>query len=336
MARSALRIFYLFLAMGLTFIAIFLWGYAQFVRPGPLAKQVTAIIPPGSGLDAISRTLEQAQIIADPLVFSIGARLSRAATDLKAGEYLFPSAISPRQIIELLKSGKTVVRRLTIVEGLTNAQVVNQLRATDGLTGDIGILPREGGLLPQTYYFSYGDSRRAIIKRMRDAMQKSLSDLWAKRAKGLPLKTLEEALVLASIVEKETGVAGERPRVAQVFLNRLEKGMRLQSDPTVVYAVTGGTGPLKRSLSATDLKIASPYNTYVSGGLPPQAICNPGLASIIATLNPVKTDALYFVADGAGGHAFARTLSEHNRNVAAWRKLRKLRRDQARKTPVIP
>lgn len=336
MARSALRILYLFLAMGLEFSAIFLWGYAQFVRPGPLTKQVTAIILPGAGLDSIAQTLERAQIIADPLVFSLGARLSRAATDLKAGEYLFPRAISPRQVIELLKSGKTVVRRLTIVEGLTNAQVVNQLKATEGLTGDVGNLPSEGGLLPQTYHFSYGDSRSAMIKRMHGALRKSLDDLWAKRAKGLPLKTPDEALVLASIVEKETGVAGERPRIAQVFLNRLKNGMRLQSDPTVVYAVTGGTGPLNRPLTATDLKFASPYNTYVSDGLPPQAICNPGLASIIATLNPVKTDALYFVADGAGGHVFARTLSEHNRNVAAWRKLQKRRRDQAAKSSVTP
>lgn len=336
MARLALRILYFFMAMGVAFSAIFLWGYAQLARPGPLTKEITTIILPGSGLDSITRTLERLRIIADPLVFSLGARLSRAATDLKAGEYLFTPAISPRQIIELLKSGKTVVRRLTIVEGLTNSQVVNKLKATNGLTGGIGILPSEGGLLPQTYHFSNGDARVAMMKRMQDAMRKSLDELWSKRAKGLPLKTPEEALVLASMVEKETGVASERPRIAQVFLNRLKKGMRLQSDPTVVYAVTGGTGPLNRPLTGTDLKFVSPYNTYVSDGLPPQAICNPGLASIVATLNPAKTDALYFVADGAGRHVFARTLSEHNRNVAAWRKLRKRRRDHATKTSVIP
>jgi len=273
-------------------------------------------------LEVIASKLTRAGVLSVPLVFRLGARLTGADKRLRAGEYAFAARISPRQTVALLESGKTVVRRLTVVEGLTTAEIIAQLRATDGLEGDLGPLPMEGTLLPETYHFSFGDTRPAIVERMAEAMRAALDDAWAARNRELPLKAPESVLILASIIEKETAVPQERARVAGVFINRLRKGMKLQSDPTVVYGLTKGKGPLGRPLTRVDLRTPSPYNTYLIAGLPPTPISNPGLASITAALNPARTDDLYFVADGSGGHVFARTLSEHNRNVARWRKWR--------------
>ncbi len=327
MARKAQRVFILLLALGVLAGSIFVLGHAQFTRPGPLANAATVIIPKGSGVEGIARELSRAGVLADPLVFRLGVRVLRAGKSLRAGEYRFPARISPREIVSLLQTGVTIVRRLTIAEGLTSRQVAERLTLTEGLVGTLSAPPQEGALLPETYHFSYGDSRQALIKRMTVAMTETLRRLWSGRASGLALKTPEEALILASMVEKETGIAAERPRIAGVFLNRLKKGMRLQSDPTVVYALARqvGRGALKRALSRADLKVASPYNTYRIKGLPPGPISNPGLGALAAVLNPVPTDELYFVADGSGGHAFARTLAEHNRNVAVWRKIRRTR-----------
>ena len=299
------------------------WAIASFYGGGSYDSEVTVVLPRGAGVDRIAGVLDAAGLISSPLVFRIGVRVAGNSRALKAGEYLVPASASPREIMNLLLSGRTVQHRLTVAEGLSAAEILDLLRETDGLEGEIAELPAEGVLLPETYYFALGDSRADLIERMGDAMREALDDLWANRAEGLPLDTPQEALTLASIVEKETAVAGERPRVAAVFINRLRRGMRLQSDPTVVYSITLGAEPLGRSLKRRDLKTQSPYNTYVSAGLPPGPIANPGRAAIEAVLHPLKTDELYFVADGNGGHAFARTLEEHNKNVDRWLQVRR-------------
>jgi UPF0755 protein len=301
------------------------YGYREFGRAGPLAGDAVVIVPRGTGVEAIARLLEGAGVIDDPLVFRLGVRLMGEGRPLQAGEYEFPKGVSARGAMEILQSGRTVVRRLTMPEGLTTYEVLDRLAKTEGLAGAIGLKPAEGELLPETYHFSYGDSRDELVRRMQVGMQSALSDLWARRAMGSPIDTPRKAVILASIVEKETGRTDERARVAGVFINRLRAGMRLQSDPTVVYAVTAGRTALERALSQKDLETASPFNTYLNAGLPPAPIANPGRASLEATLNPVESGDLYFVADGNGGHVFARTLAEHNHNVARWRALMKSR-----------
>ncbi len=309
------------LLFALVFVGVLAWGYARYTRPGPAPMETTVVIPRGSGVEAIADTLARAGVVSDALIFRLGVRVSRVDKGLQAGEYVFPRAVSAKGAAEVLLSGKTVVRRLTVAEGLTVRQVLDQLDATSGLR-DTPDAPPEGSLLPETYHFSYGDSRADILLRMGRDMDQALRAAWRERAPGLPLKTPEEALILASIVEKETGLKAERARVAGVFINRLRRGMRLQSDPTVVYGLTGGGGALGRPLTRADLKKPTPYNTYTNDGLPPGPICNPGLAAIRAVLHPMATRELYFVADGGGGHAFAETLAEHNRNAAKWRKIR--------------
>ncbi|MBC8338493.1 MAG: endolytic transglycosylase MltG [Rhodospirillales bacterium] len=312
-----------FVLFGLSLLAAgaALWGNARYKDKGPSEAEISIIIERGMGIDAIARELHRVGILAVPLVFRIAARLLEADKSLKAGEYAFPPGISPKDALELLQSGKTVIRRVTFAEGLSTAEILGLLRRTEGLQGKIWPVPGEGVLLPETYHFSYGDKRQTIVRRMADGMRDLLENLWRNRAPGLPLAFPLEAVILASIVEKETALASERPRVAAVFINRLRKGMRLQSDPTVVYGLTRGARPLGRPLSRGDLKTASPYNTYLVGGLPPGPIANPGSASLEAVLRPMETDELYFVADGNGGHVFAKTLKQHNRNVAKWRKL---------------
>ena len=307
------------------------WGLKTYTAAGPLREATTVVIPKGSGRDAILRRLLAVGVIEDPVVFRVAMRLTRSAGRLKAGEYRFPPRVSMKRVLARIVAGKTVLRMFTAHEGLTTYQILERLKATDGLEGDVSLAPREGALLPETYSFALGDKRDAIVKRMRDAMAAALNELWQKRAKDLPFKTKREALILASIIEKETGKAGERVRVAAVFVNRLRKGMRLQTDPTVIYGITKGKGPLGRRLLTKDLERKTPYNIYRIDGLPPGPIANPGHAAIAAALNPAKTKELYFVADGTGGHAFAETLEEHNKNVARWRELRRQREAEAAK-----
>jgi UPF0755 protein len=299
--------------------------YTQFVIPGPLAGDLVLIVPRGSGVDAIARLLRTSGVIADETAFRIGVRTLGREKPLLAGEYEFPKGVSAREAMEILQSGKTVVRRLTIPEGLTSQEILDRLSKTEGLFGSITIHPADGELLPETYHFSYGDQRDDLVKRMQAAMRDTLEDLWKRKPAGSPYETVRGLVTMASIVEKETARPDERPRVAGVFVNRLKIGMRLQSDPTVVYALTAGKTSFERALTRADLETVSPYNTYLNAGLPPGPIANPGRASLEAALKPAESGDLYFVADGSGGHAFARTLAEHNQNVARWRALMKNR-----------
>ena len=301
---------------------LYAWGHERFTGPGPLDAEKVVLIERGAGLQAIAQQLAQEGVIRSPLIFRLGARATGQATQLKAGEYAFPAEASPEQALQIVVSGKTVARTLTVPEGLTSHEIVARIREAPALTGKIAEVPDEGELLPETYHYQRGDSRSELLARMRESMDRALAELWPERAQDLPYDTQQEAVTLASIVEKETAVPGERALVAGVFVNRLERGMRLQSDPTVSFALTEGEKELGRPLTRADWRVDHPYNTYRISGLPPGPIANPGRAALKAALNPADTDYLYFVADGSGGHAFAKTLRQHNRNVAEWRKVR--------------
>jgi peptidoglycan lytic transglycosylase G len=301
----------------------------QFDSPGPLAAESTVVIPRGAGLSAIAETLTAAGAIRDALTFRLGVTFHDAARELEAGEYRIPASASMREVMDILRSGATVVHRLTVPEGLTSGEIVDLVAAAEGLSGDPGPVPPEGSLLPETYHYSWDDGRAQLIGRMQTAQQEVLRELWAERDPDLPFSSPEEAVILASIVEEETALDSERALVASVFINRLKRGMRLQSDPTVAYGLTQGKAPLGRALTRQDLAVPNPYNTYLNVGLPPGPIANAGRAALKAVLNPAATGYLYFVADGSGGHAFAETLDEHNRNVAKWRKLQRQKSQSA-------
>ncbi|CAK0739643.1 Endolytic murein transglycosylase [uncultured Gammaproteobacteria bacterium] len=307
------------LTLGTVLVATAVWTVARIEAPGPLVEARTVVVARG-GLFDIADTLVEAGVVNHLGLFLV-ATMSGGGHALKAGEYLFPAGASIAAVVELLRQGKTVVHRLTVPEGWTSAQVVALIKAEPALSGDLTLTPAEGSLLPGTYHFSLNDGRNALVERLRAAMTVALREAWAARAKEVTLASPEQVLVLASMVEKETGLAAERPRVAGVFLNRLQAGMRLQSDPTVIYALTKGGAPLGRSLTRADLKTESAYNTYYAEGLPPGPIANPGKAALAAVLNPERHELLYFVADGSGGHVFAKTLAEHNHNVAHWREV---------------
>ena len=324
MRRVILAIVVFCLLIGGGAAALGLWAYRQFEAPGPASADIQIVIPKGAGASGIAERLAGIGVVADPLIFKLGTRIFGQGRPLRAGEYLFPAHASAHQVMDLLIAGQTVVRKLTVAEGLTSREVLALVAEAEGLKGEVpAVPPAEGTLLPETYHFSYGDDRAALVERMAESMRAALDELWSARAEGLPVQTPEEAVILASIVEKETGIDAERPRVAAVFVNRLAQGMKLQSDPTVIFALTKGEAPLGRALLRADLAVDDPYNTYAHPGLPPGPIANPGKAAIAAVLQPAATKELYFVADGSGGHAFAETLAEHNRNVAKWRKLRK-------------
>jgi len=295
-------------------------GY--LVAEGPNTAKAIVTLPRGSGLQSIVRRLDDAGVIAHPWLFQFAVRLGGHDRDLKAGEYAFPAEVTPEDVIAIISEGKTVSRRVTVIEGQTVAEVFRKIDQAEGLTGDLPDKPSEGSLLPETYLYSRGDTKAGMVKRMQDAMAKVLKKAWSARMEDLPFETPEEALIMASIVDKETAVAKERAMVAAVFVNRLRKGMRLQSDPTIIYGLTDGEGPLDRELTRQDWKFDHPYNTYRIAGLTPGPIGNPGRESIEAVMRPADVDFIYFVADGTGGHAFARTLDEHNDNVARWRRIK--------------
>lgn len=296
-----------------------LWFVADHRRPGPLQTETVLVIPPGTSAWAMGRRLAEAGAIYRPFSFVAAAWFERSARRLRAGEYAFGPAMTEAEILAMIVDGRTVVRRLTVPEGLTAARVMALVAAADGLAGDLPPLPEEGSLLPETYYYSLGDTRTAMIARMSKGMRDTAQALWIARAPELPLATPRDAVILASIIEKETGLADERAKVAAVFVNRLRRDLPLESDPTVAYALTHGARELDRELRKADLALRDPYNTYVRRGLPPGPIANPGRAALEAALNPAPMDALYFVADGAGGHMFSETLKDHRRAVAKWR-----------------
>ncbi|MDA0219296.1 MAG: endolytic transglycosylase MltG [Proteobacteria bacterium] len=322
MGRGAGRLFSFFALILVVAAAAALWFQSASTSPGPLEEPATVIVPSGSGLQIIADELRAQGVIDSPMVLMLRARWLGQAHRFKAGEYAFELGISVDGVIDQMVAGRTVIHRITLPEGWTSAQLADLIAANDILTGELASVPPEGSLLPETYHFERNEDRNALIARMTAAMDATLAELWAGRADDLPLDSPEQALVLASIVEKETGIASERPHIAGVFINRLDRGMPLQSDPTVIYALTLGEAPLDRLLTRADLKTDSPYNTYVVPGLPPGPIANPGRDAIAAVLQPLETKDLYFVADGTGGHAFAETLAQHNRNVAAWRAIR--------------
>ena len=321
MGRGTRIVLALFTFSAMLAVAAAGYWWSRTVSPGPLTEGTTLIIAKGASASEIAAQLAAAGVIGSPYLFELAIRLADPARPPKSGEYAFTARVSQRDVLAMLQDGRTVVHRLTIPEGLTTAQVVARLQAAYGLIGEIDEVPKEGTLLPATYPYSWGDSRQGLLNWMSRAMQRTVDALWAERYPDLPLQSPGDAVTLASIVEKETAVAAERPRIAAVFLNRLRLGMRLEADPTVAYGVGGDSAPLGRPLTRTDLRTAHPYNTYLVSGLPPGPIANPGKAAIGAVLQPIKSDELYFVADGQGGHAFARTLDEHKENVARWRAL---------------
>lgn len=327
--RSFFRFIFVILLLGIAAVAAAAWYVLnQFDAAGPSAyegeTETIVSLPLGTGLNQAANILQQKGVVRSAIVFRAGVMYNGKTAALKAGEYAIPSGASPRQIMNILVEGKSIVYKLTLAEGLTSAMILDLVRSHPSLTGDISVSPSEGSLLPETYVFNRGMPRDDLILRMQEDHKNALNELWEKRAPNLPLASQQEAVILASIVEKETGVAEERPRVAAVFVNRLRKGMKLQSDPTIIYGLTKGV-PLGRGIRKSELEKPTPYNTYVIVGLPPTPIANPGKASLAAVLNPAPTEDLYFVADGTGGHVFAATLAEHERNVQKWREIEKQR-----------
>ena len=294
--------------------------------PGPAATtgdKTTVILRKGASLPEIASSLERGGVIRSSSIFMTAAKVTGAARTLKAGEYEFASRASMAQVLDAIRHGRIVRHWITIPEGLTSDMVMDILNKSDLLTGSAAT-PPEGAILPETYEVQRGEDRAVVLKHMMDDRDQLLNKLWATRQSGLPYQSKEEAAIMASIVEKETGVKGERPQVAAVFVNRLRTGMRLDTDPTVIYGISRGR-PLGRGLRRSELDAFTPYNTYKITGLPPTPIANPGRAALKAALNPAKTGDLYFVADGTGGHVFASTLEQHNANVAKWREIERQR-----------
>ena len=326
-----------FIVYSVTFIVILVaiagfWTLKEYKKPSDMSAPLLFEVPSGSASGQIAQNLLNQKAFdreRDILIFKLALKAQDSASDLKAGEYEIPAHSSIQNIIALLKAGKVVQRQITLREGLTSYEIVTLISATEDLVQKEISVPAEGTLLPETYSYQKNETNAQIVQRMQKAMDEAQKKLWPARAKDLPFETLKEAITLASIVEKETGMADERAKVAGIFINRLKRGIPLQTDPTVIYAITkgkhknNGKGPLGRRLLLKDLEIDSPYNTYKNAGLPPGPIANPGRASIEAVLHPEKHDYIYFVADGSGGHAFAKTLAGHNANVAKWRKIRR-------------
>ena len=301
--------------------AALFFGKQRFDAAGPLADEKVVNIPRGLGIRDIADVLQREGVIDQPYIFMGGVIALKARGELKYGEYQFSKHASVADVVDTIIEGKVVQHAFTVPEGLTSEQIVARLLENTALTGQIKEIPREGTLLPETYRFTRGMTREQIIQRMQQAHRRVLQDVWEHRMPDLPVKTPEQLVTLASIVEKETGRPDERTRVAAVFVNRLKTKMRLQSDPTIIYGLTGGKGSLGRPIQKNEIEQPTPYNTYVIDGLPPGPIANPGRASLEAAANPARTKEIYFVADGSGGHLFSDNYTEHQKNVARLRGL---------------
>jgi UPF0755 protein len=316
-----MRFFIILVMLAVVGAGVVEWGNAAWDAPGlpaPSGNETVVMIKPHTRTHDIAATFEKKGLIKSGLLFELDLRLRGLTGQLKAGEYAIPNRASMKAIADILTSGKSIQHKLTVAEGLTSEMVWKLVQADKVLTGDAGPVPAEGTLLPETYLFTRGETRTGLLAQMSAAQQKFLRSRWQTRAANLPFKTIAQAVTLASIVEKETALPAERPHIAGLFINRLKVGMRLQSDPTIIYGLTRGY-PLGRGIRASEIEAATPFNTYVIAGLPPTPIANPGKDAIAAVLNPQETDDLFFVATGKGGHVFSATISEHARNVAAFR-----------------
>ncbi|MCB2047356.1 MAG: endolytic transglycosylase MltG [Novosphingobium sp.] len=307
-------------------LAILLAGWLTFgawYGSGPLEKDRTFMVRTGDSLGAVASRMEEEGIISSARAFTLRARVFGGGSPIKAGEFLIPAGASPSRILSIIQSDDVIRRLVTIPEGMPSIMVRDRLMAQPHLTGDIPV-PAEGSILPDSYDFERGETREAVLRRMQTAMTATLAEAWAKRGPNIAVKTPQEALVLASIVEKETGKPSERRMVAGLYSNRLKKGMLLQADPTIIYPITQGK-PLGRRIRQSEIQAVNGYNTYTMTGLPEGPITNPGKASIEAVLNPATTGALYMVADGSGGHQFSVTLEQHNAAVEKWFAIRRAR-----------
>lgn len=296
------------------------WEEENWQAAGPSPAYKVVMVKPGDHVATISENLQTAGVVSNANLFRIGLRIRNQQTELKAGEYGFPAHASMADVTGVLISGKSIEHKLTAAEGLTSQMIYDIVKEDPVLVGDAGAVPEEGTLLPETYLFTRGMTRTQMLNKMREAQKKLMDAQWPARIGDLPIKTPREAIILASIVEKETGIPQERRHIAAVFENRLRIGMKLQSDPTIIYGITKGY-PIGRRIRQSEIDAQTPYNTYAVPGLPVGPICNPGKDAIIAVLNPAGSDDLYFVANGTGGHVFAATMAEHEKNVANWRKI---------------
>lgn len=318
----------LFLVLAIAAGYVLYVGKQRFDAPGPLQQDLVVNVPRGSGLRDISGLLNRDGVINQPWVFIGGVLLLKAREGLKAGEYRFKAHESISDVVTAMSKGEVVIHEVTIPEGLTSEQIVGRLMDNDVLTGNIDDVPPEGSMLPDTYSFTRGETRAQLIEQMQRAQQRLVQEIWARRAPDLPLKTPQQLVILASMIEKETGKPDERTRIAAVFVNRLKHKMRLQSDPTIIYGLVGGKGSLGRPIMKSEIDEPTPYNTYQIDGLPPGPITNPGRASLEAAANPARTRDLYFVADGTGGHVFAETYEQHQKNVLKLRRLEAAQKNQ--------
>jgi len=315
------RLFVILVILAVIAAGVVEWTMAAWQAPGPPAaagKETIVLIAPGSRTHAVAEMLQAGGVIKSALLLEVNLRLRRMAAKIKAGEYAIPSGASMARIAGILIEGKSIQHRLTAAEGLTSEMIWKLAQADTVLTGDAGSVPEEGSLLPETYLFTRGETREGLLDKMAKAQKEFLEQQWSKRAEGLPLRDMREAVILASIVEKETALPEERRHIASVFVNRLKIGMRLQTDPTIIYGLTKGY-PLGRGIRQSELEGATPYNTYAIDGLPPGPIANPGKDALAAVINPPESKDLYFVADGQGHSIFAPTLEEHGRNVQNFR-----------------
>ncbi len=324
-------VFLLTIAAGVGFVI----GKQRFDLPGPLTEDKVVNVPRG-GIRDTADLLVREGVIDQPYVFIGGALLLKARNDLKYGEYQFPKRASLRDVVDTIMEGKVVQHNFTVAEGLTSDQVVQKLLENPVLTGNIREIPREGTLLPETYKFTRGMTREDLIKRMQEQHRRVVQEIWDRRMADLPLRSLEQLVILASIVEKETGKPEERTRISAVFINRLKQKMRLESDPTIIYGLVGGKGTLGRPIQINEIRQPTPYNTYVIDGLPPGPIANPGRAALEAAANPARTKEIFFVADGTGGHAFAENYDQHQKNVARLRVLEQPTQPPAAPAPAKP